>query len=300
MSVSAGAGAVDSELEGRRLNERLIASLIDSGTISQPAVAAAFRATPRHHFLPGLSLAEAYADEAVRTKTGDDGVALSSASQPAMVAIMLQQLQVEPGNSALEVGTGTGYNAALLAHLVGPTGYVVSLDVDEDLCARAQENLARAGVSGAEVRRQDGAQGWPERAPFDRIVVTASAADLSPQWLWQLHQGGRLVVPMALLEGGERPCPHLCATFVREADRLRGEFLQGCGFLPLRGELVPKSGLSGEGMEGEADESVLRTISSYVLDASPAVTEALVGCRIFWRRPNFSFCLRRATSRHPR
>ncbi|WP_338177488.1 methyltransferase domain-containing protein [Candidatus Dormiibacter inghamiae] len=288
---------MESEPEGQRLNERLIASLIAAGVISQPAVAAAFRATPRHYFLPGLRLAEAYADEAVRTKTGDDGVALSSASQPAMVAIMLQQLQVEPSNSVLEVGTGTGYNAALLAHLAGPAGHVVSLDVDEDLYARAQENLARAGVRGVEVRLHDGAQGWPQRAPFDRIVVTASAADLSPQWLRQLRQGGRLVVPMALLEGGERP--HLCATFVREADRLQGESLQGCGFLPLRGELVLKSDPSAEVMEGEADESLLRTISSYVLDASPAGTEAPAGCRVFWRRPNFSFCLHRGTSRHP-
>jgi len=286
---------VDSELEGRRLNDQLIASLRAAGVISEPAVVAAFRATPRHYFLPGLGLAEAYADEAVRTKTGDDGVALSSASQPAMVAIMLQQLQVEPGNGVLEVGTGTGYNAALLAHLAGPAGQVVSLDVDEDLCARAQENLARAGVRGAEVRLQDGAQGWPQRAPFDRIVVTASAADLSPHWLWQLRQGGRLVVPMALLEGGGRP--HLCATFVREADRLRGESVQCCGFLPLRGELVPKSDPSSEVMEGEADESLLRAISSYVLDASPAGIQAPTGCRLFWRRPNFSFCLRRASSR---
>ncbi|MDQ6898913.1 MAG: methyltransferase domain-containing protein [Candidatus Dormibacteraeota bacterium] len=284
---------MDSELEGRRLNERLIASLIDSGAISQPAIAAAFRATPRQYFLPGLSLAEAYADEAIRTKTGDDGVALSSASQPAIVAIMLQQLQVEPGDRVLEVGTGTGYNAALLVHLVGPTGHVVSLDVDEDLCARARENLARAGVGGAEVKRQDGAQGWPERAPFDRIVVTASAADLSPQWLWQLRQGGRLVVPMALLEAAR---PHLCATFVKNSGRLRGESVQCCGFLPLRGELGPKSGLSGEKMEGAADESVLRTISSYVLDASPVGTEIPAACRVYWRRPNFSFCLRRATS----
>jgi len=285
---------MDSRERSLELNERLIASLSASDALRDSRVEAAFRATPRHQYLPGFTLQEAYADDAVRTKTGADGTVLSSASQPAIVAIMLQQLRVMTGHNVLEVGTGTGYNAALMRHLVGPAGHVLSLDVDHDICESARANLDRAGVSGVQVERQDGAAGWPERAPYDRIIVTASAFDLSPEWLNQLRPGGRLVVPVALLEP---PRPHLSASLVRDGDWLRGEWVQPCGFLPLRGGLMPESSLSAGGMEGDADEDLLRELSSLVLDAWPAGARPRAGgCRLYWPRPNFSFCLHRATS----
>src|SRR5919198_3310701 len=96
------------------LNEALVASLESGGTLSDRRVAAAFRAVLRHHFLPGHPLKDVYEDTAIMTKFGERGVAVSSSSQPAIMAIMLQQLRAEPGNRVLEIGAGTGYNAALL------------------------------------------------------------------------------------------------------------------------------------------------------------------------------------------
>src|SRR5437588_7986072 len=123
------------------LNEALLASLETSGTLGDHRVAAAFRAVLRHHFLPGHALKDVYEDTAIMTKFGERGVAVSSSSQPAIMAIMLEQLRVGPGHRVLEIGAGTGYNAALLAHLVGSEGHVVTLDFDEDLSRSARAHL---------------------------------------------------------------------------------------------------------------------------------------------------------------
>src|SRR5438309_12058143 len=114
------------------LNEALVASLETNGTLSDQRVAAAFRAVLRHDFLPGHALKDVYEDTAIMTKFGERGVAVSSSSQPAIMAIMLEQLRVGPGQRVLEIGAGTGYNAALLARLAGSEGRVVTLDFDED------------------------------------------------------------------------------------------------------------------------------------------------------------------------
>src|SRR4030081_3739803 len=160
----------------------MISHLQETGVLTDPAVAAAFRATPRHHFLPGRRLSYVYEDTAIPTKTDDKGAAVSSSSQPAIMALMLQQLGLEPGQRVLEIGAGTGYNAALMARLVSPKGAVYTLDIDEELGAQARANLAAAGVENVRVVDADGAAGWPEAAPFDRVIVTASADDLAPAW----------------------------------------------------------------------------------------------------------------------
>ena len=103
-------------------------------------------AVPRHLFVPELDAAAAYQDEALVIKYGADGLPVSSSSQPAMMAIMLEQLRLQPGHRVLEIGTGTGYNAAVMAHIVGPRGAVVTVDIDADLIARAQASLAEAGA----------------------------------------------------------------------------------------------------------------------------------------------------------
>ena len=106
---------------------------------------------PRHLFLPGVPLDQAYADEPVYTKTDDGGASISAASQPWIVAMMLEQLDAQPGHRVLEVGAGTGYNAALLAAIVGDTGQVTTIDVDEDLVDGARKHLAAAGVTNVDV-----------------------------------------------------------------------------------------------------------------------------------------------------
>ena len=215
------------------LNEALVASLEAGGTLSDRQVAAAFRVVLRHHFLPGHPLKDVYDDSAIMTKFGERGVAVSSSSQPAIMAIMLQQLRADPGDRVLEIGTGTGYNAALLARLVGSEGHVVSLDFDEDLCLSARAHLAAAGIEGVEVQHADGAAGWPPGAPYDRVIVTASADDLSPAWLHQLVEGGRLVIPLSLAGPIQ-----FSVGFVRLGPALVSESLSFCGFMPLRGEMA--------------------------------------------------------------
>lgn len=217
----------------RRRNRQLVSHLVESGVLRDAAVAEAFQSVLRHHFLPGRRLAEVYEDTAIPTKTDEHGLALSSSSQPAIMALMLQQLELEPGQRVLEVGAGTGYNAALMGRLVSPEGAVYSLDIDEDVCAQARANLGSAGIENVRVLEADGAEGWPELAPYGRLIVTASVADLASAWLHQLVDGGRLVVPLALTGPTQ-----LCVGFEKRGQRLVSDGLSSCGFLPLRGEMA--------------------------------------------------------------
>lgn len=214
------------------LRERLVGGLVAAGRIGDDRLAAAFRAVPRHLFLPGVDPATAYRDEAVPTKWAADGRPISSSSQPAVMAAMLTQLAVRPGHRVLEIGAGTGYNAALLAELAGPAGAVTTVDIDADTVEQARRNLAAAGVTGVTVGSGDGAAGWPAAAPYDRIILTAGARDLAPAWIAQLAGGGRLVLPLSL-RGVQRS-----VAFERAADHLVSVSVLDCGFMPLRGTLA--------------------------------------------------------------
>src|SRR4051794_5742981 len=180
-----------------RARARLVDGLHDSGRLCSAAVEEAFRTVPRHLFLPGVPLARAYADEAVAVQAVD-GVTTSSASQPSMMAIMLAQLDLRPGHRVLEVGAGTGYNAALMARIVGPQGHVIAIDIDEELVDGAARHLAAAGVSDVELVCGDGALGHPPGAPYDRIILTVGSGEVRPEWIAQLAPGGRLLLPLAL------------------------------------------------------------------------------------------------------
>lgn len=233
--MSAQTPAFDADTAQRK-HEALLAELSRSGLLGDDAIAAAFRATPRHHFLPGHPLETIYADKAVAVKReGDEW--LSSSSQPAMMAIMLAQLGLAPGQRVLEIGAGTGYNAALLARIVGPAGRVVSVDIDEDLIAAARGHLAAAGVSGVELRQGDGALGAPDAAPFDRIIVTVGAWDLLPAWRDQLAPAGRIVLPLTLLPG-----QMLSLAVERRDDHWEAVSARPCGFLLMRGAEAHPSG----------------------------------------------------------
>ena len=138
--TTAGDGSVPA------LQHALLATLKHNGLLRSPHVEAAFHAVPRHLFLPGVPLDEVYRDGSVSIKQRD-GVSISSSSQPSMMAIMLEQLDLQPGQRVLEIGTGTGYNAALMAQMVGATGHVVTIDLDADLVDHARAHLAAAGVA---------------------------------------------------------------------------------------------------------------------------------------------------------
>ncbi|GII80926.1 hypothetical protein Sru01_59080 [Sphaerisporangium rufum] len=167
------------------------------GTLAPP-VAEALRAVPRHLFLPGTPPADAYRDEAIVTKRDADGRPISSSSQPTIMAMMLGQLGVAPGHRVLEIGAGTGYNAALMSYLAGPAGAVVSIDIDADLVEAARARLHAAGHSGVRVVHADGAAGFAPGAPYDRVIATVGVWDLEPAWFDQLAPGGRIVVPLDL------------------------------------------------------------------------------------------------------
>src|SRR5437899_2500510 len=132
------------------LHRELVDSLVSRGALTDSRVEAAFRAIPRHLFLPGVPLAEVYRDQAIPTKMVD-GEAVSSSSQPEIMATMLEQLGLERGLRVLEIGAGTGYNAALMAHIVGGAGTVTTMDVDADLVDGARAHLASAGFDRVRV-----------------------------------------------------------------------------------------------------------------------------------------------------
>ncbi|WP_433275219.1 methyltransferase domain-containing protein [Pseudonocardia xinjiangensis] len=212
-----------------RARARMVDALRDAGRIRSPAVEDAFRAVPRHLFLPGLSIDDAYADEAVAVQFAE-GVATSSASQPSMMAIMLEQLDLRPGHRVLEIGAGTGYNAALMARIVGPTGAVTAVDIDEDLIAGAAVHLADAGVTGVGLVVGDGALGHPPLAPYDRIVLTVGSSDIRPEWVAQLAPGGRLLLPLAV-----RGSQLSTALDLGPDGVLRSDSVRSCAFIRLRG-----------------------------------------------------------------
>jgi protein-L-isoaspartate(D-aspartate) O-methyltransferase len=208
---------------------RLARALHDSGRTPSPAVQAAFSSVPRHLFVPELDLAAAYSDDALVIKYDADGLPVSSSSQPAMMAIMAEQLGLEPGHRVLEIGTGSGYNAAVLAHIVGPGGRVVTIDLDPDLTGRARERLQAAGYAAVAVRCADGGFGDPAGAPFDRVIVTAGVWDIAPAWLDQLGPGGRLVLPLSV-RGIQ-----LSVALERRADHWAAASAFRCGFVRMAG-----------------------------------------------------------------
>ncbi len=131
----------------------------------------------------------------------------------------------------LEIGAGTGYNAALMAEIVGDQRLVVTVDVADDVVAQTRRLLAGAGYPGIAVLLRDGVEGAPERAPFDRIVATVGCSDLSPRWAEQLAEGGRMLVPLEHAGG------HPLVLLRKEHGRLQGRVARRAGFMPVRGPL---------------------------------------------------------------
>jgi protein-L-isoaspartate(D-aspartate) O-methyltransferase len=155
--------------------------------ISDPAVLEAMRTVPRHAFVPSEYLDQAYEDHPLPIGYGQ------TISQPYIVALMTQALELEPGDRVLEIGTGSGYQAAVLAEL-GMDVYTI--EIIPELAERAQADLAEQGYTAVNVRSGDGYFGWEEHAPFDAIIVTAAPDHLPQPLANQLAEGGRLVIPI--------------------------------------------------------------------------------------------------------
>lgn len=187
-----------------RLKELLAADLVSKQAIRSPWLRDAFARIPRHVFVPSFWqdgraltshdpawLPTVYSDTMLVTQVDADGLATSASSTPRVMAAMLESLDVQPGMRVLEVGTGTGYNAALLCERVGCDG-VVSIDLDSSLIATAREHLAQAGHHPC-LAVADGYEGCPGRAPFDRVIGTCFVWPLPHTWIGQTAPGGRIV-----------------------------------------------------------------------------------------------------------
>lgn len=223
----------DSVMPATAQANELCAAMVDEmrerGDVRTDEVAAAFRTVPRHLFAPGEPLESAYAaNGSVVTKRDEHGIAISSVSAPWLQATMLEQVQLGPGMRVLEIGSG-GYNAALIAELVGEEGEVTTVDIDPDVVHRARRCLAAAGYRRVNVVLADAEGGVPDHAPYDRVIVTAGAWDIPPAWSDQLADGGRLVVPLRM-RGLNRS-----VVFEREDGYLVSRDHQLCGFVPMQG-----------------------------------------------------------------
>ena len=242
-AISEGA---DGLVEARaRLAESLLVSGRAGATVSE-----AFLAVPRHVFLSQDLAARAYEDTAIAIKSDADGLPVSASSQPAIMAAMLEQLGLDVGQRVLEIGTGSGYNAALIARIVGDSGAVVTIDVEPDLTDQARASLAAAGFGDVTVVCGDGADGVPGHAPYDGIIVTAGVWDLSPQWLAQLGVGGRVVAPISV-RGIQ-----LTVAFEHAATHWAGRLALRCSFIRMTGlsagpeTLVPLGTAAGTACAG--------------------------------------------------
>lgn len=208
-------------------HDELVRFLVSSGAAVTEGVRAALKAVDRAAYLRPDQRAEAYYDAPVILKRDRGGRPFSTVSQPTIVALMLEQLAVRPGDRVLEIGTASGYNAALLAHLAGDDGFVVTVEIDDDLAAAAAERLA--DLHHVRAVAGDGRRGYPPDAPYDGIVVTAGAPRVEAAWVDQLVPGGRLVVPITGDSGRGT-----CFTYERTADGITQVASMACGFVPLR------------------------------------------------------------------
>ena len=242
----------------------LVEDLVGRGVLDQPW-RAAFLAVPREVFIPEVIwryvgddlvplrrgeepaewLARAYGPHYVVTQV-DDGspagphgrgrVPTSSASRPDIVAMMLAAGQIEPGMRVLEIGTGTGYTAALLAHYLGARN-VTSIEVDPTLATLARAALERAGYGEVTVVTGDGARGCPEAAPFDRVLSTVAAPRVPYAWVAQTRPGGLVVTPW---NSAYKPAGLLSLTVGTEGTAIGGLVDTTISFMPLRDQRIPR------------------------------------------------------------
>lgn len=227
------ANTADDHAEAAVLREAMVRELHAVGDLHSDAVARAIGVVPRHVFAPEEPLPCAYATETIlQPKRDECGVATSMISPVDIQAMMLDQARLSPGMRVLEIGSG-GYNAALLAELVGNTGQVTTVDIDPDVIDHTRRCLDTARYEQVQTFVADAAEGLPEHAPYDGIIATTSTADIPPAWIEQLATGGRLVVPLRM-----RGLTKSVALERRENHLASTEY-ELCSFVPMQGRASP-------------------------------------------------------------
>lgn len=215
------------------LREAMVQDLRRPDGIRTHVVAQAFLTVPRHLFTPDEPVELAYhPDRSAWPKHDENGSVTSTVSAAHIQAVMLEQAGLRPGMRVLEIGSG-GYNAALMAEIVGADGEVTSVDIDPEIIDRARACLDAAGYPGVRTVSADADEGVRSHAPYDRIVVTVRSWDLPPAWVDQLSPGGRIVVPLRML--GLTRSVALDLVDGAHGLRLRGGDARLCSFVPMQG-----------------------------------------------------------------
>lgn len=217
---------------GERIDERdkMVRSQIEKpgwtrDAVSDPAVLEAMRTAPRHVFVPSSLQSRAYHDTPLPIGHGQ------TISQPYMVAVMTELLQLTPDSRVLEIGTGSGYQAAVLSHL---TPHVYSIEILSPLAERAASAFKDQGYTGIQTRCADGYDGWPEAAPFDAIIVTCAAGHLPPPLWDQIKRGGRIVIPI----GSTYSVQRLVVIEKTEDGKRKSDSVMGVRFVPMTGKAM--------------------------------------------------------------
>ncbi len=243
--------------------EALVDALKSEGKLSSPLVEAAFKQIPRHPFIDHFFLLEThdrriqwqqvqpstvqntdawlravYANQPVVTAFDEYNTPTSSSSSPDAMALMLEASELGPGLRVLEIGTGTGYNAALLAHIVGDPHKIFTVEIDAALARRAQHILDRVAGEGITVCTGDGLHGYAPDAPYDRMIATGSYHKVPLDWLDQLRQGGILLMN---LRGHLGACAFLKIVKAGPRRTANGTFLGGSDFMELRDTQFPSN-----------------------------------------------------------
>ncbi len=201
--------------------QRMVAEQLLPNGVSDPRVLEVMSEVPREEFLSGRLRRHAYENRALAIECGQ------TISQPLVVALMTQAVAPKPEDSALEVGTGSGYQAAVLSRLVR---HLVTLELEPSLAEHAAETLSRLGYSNVEVAVADGTFGWPAFAPYEIILVAAASPGLPPALIEQLADGGRLVIPLGSAADEHQDL----RLYERHGDTLASRSLFPVRFVPLR------------------------------------------------------------------
>lgn len=177
-------------MKGFREQREQLVEYMSGFAAKTAAVEKAFLSVRREEFMPENMRQYAYADDAIPIWSGQ------TISQPSTIAIMLELLGAEKGMNVMEIGSGCGYVLALLSRIVGDGGKVFGIDIEEELVEKSSDALAKEGIANAEVKNGDGAEGWKEHAPFDRILVSCACPFIPKELFSQLMEGGRIVAPV--------------------------------------------------------------------------------------------------------